>query len=167
MGLLAGDLMTRKVFTLTPTMRLVEMDTVLVKHGVSGAPVAERGRLVGVASQADVLRAIWEGRRVNIDHGGFYASLFPIPIAASDLVERDGPDLGRTLLERTVADVMTRDPLVAHPEDPIEQVAERMVRDQIHRLPIVESDGSDELVGLITTLDLARAISLHGLANAF
>ena len=50
MGITAADLMTRKVITLIPEMTLNEMDTVLMKRGVSGAPVVEHGRLVGVVS---------------------------------------------------------------------------------------------------------------------
>lgn len=58
MGILAADLMTRRVIILTPEMTLNEMDSVLVRSGVSGAPVVEHGRLVGVASQADVVRTL-------------------------------------------------------------------------------------------------------------
>ena len=49
-------------------------------------------------------------------------------------------------------------------DDPIEKVAERMVRDQIHRLPVTDL-ASGELVGIITTLDLARAITSLGLRD--
>jgi predicted transcriptional regulator len=41
MGIIAADLMTSRLITLTPEMTLAEMDTVLVKRGVSGAPVVE------------------------------------------------------------------------------------------------------------------------------
>ena len=41
MGITVADLMTRKLVTLSPEMSLKDMDAVLLKHGVSGAPVVE------------------------------------------------------------------------------------------------------------------------------
>ena len=164
MGITAADLMTRRLVTLTPEMTLHEMDTVLMKRGVSGAPVVDRGRLVGVASQADVIRTLWEGQHEAFSLPSYYSSPFPIPITALQFIAKDAPQIGDQLVEHRVRDVMTRDPLVAHPEDPIEEVADRLVRDQIHRLPVTEA-GSGELVGIISTLDLVRAITTYGLVS--
>lgn len=166
MGITAADLMTKKVITLTPDMNLVEMDTVLLKRGVSGAPVVERRQLVGVASQVDIIRAVWEGHHEAHQHPPYYSSLYPIPLSAIEYMAKDAPQLAEQLTGKKVRDIMTTDPLVAHPDDPIEKIAERMVSDQIHRLPIIDPDSGD-LVGLISSLDLVRAISIHGLAEVF
>ena len=164
MGITASDLMTRGVITLIPEMTLNEMDTVLVKRGISGAPVIEHGRLVGVASQADVVRTLWEGQHEALRLAPYYSSPFPIPISALQYIAKDSQRIGDQLVEHKVRDVMTRDPLVAHPDDPIEDVANRLVRDQIHRLPVTEP-GTGELVGIISSLDLVRAITTYGLVS--
>jgi CBS domain-containing protein len=164
MGIIAADLMTRRLVTLTPEMTLHEMDTVLMKSGVSGAPVVDRGRLVGVASQADVIRTLWEGQHEAAQLPSYYSSPFPIPITALQFIAKDARQIGDQLVEHRVRDVMTSDPLVAHPEDPIEDIANRLIRDQIHRLPVTEA-GSGELVGIISTLDLVRAITTYGLVS--
>lgn len=164
MGITTADLMTTQVITLTPEMTLSEMDAVLLKRGVSGAPVTDAGRLVGVASQSDIIRSIWEGQHEATRLSPYYSSPFPIPISAYGYMAKDSSRVGDALVETRVLDVMTKDPLVAHPEDPIERVAQRMVDDQIHRLPVVEQ-GSHKLVGIITTLDLARAITRYGLTD--
>ncbi len=164
MGIIAADLMTTKLVTLTPDMTLHEMDSVLVKRGISGAPVVERGRLVGVASQTDIVRTLWEGQHESARLSPYYASPYPIPISALEFIAKDARQIGDQLVEHKVRDIMTRDPLVAHPEDPIAQIAERMVRDQIHRLPVTEQ-GSGELVGIISSLDLVRAITTYGLVS--
>ena len=166
MGITAADLMTKQVIKLTPDMNLVEMDTVLMKRGVSGAPVVERQRLVGVASQVDIIRAVWQGHHEAQHHPPYYSSLYPIPLSAIEYMSKDSPQLSNLLVEQKVRDIMTTDPLVAHPDDPIESIAERMVADQIHRLPITDPDTGD-LVGIISSLDLVRAISIHGLAEVF
>ena len=164
MGIVTADLMTTQVITLTPEMTLSEMDTVLVKRGVSGAPVVDRKRLVGVASQADIIRTLWEGQHEASKLPSYYASPFPVPLSALQYLAKDARQIGDTLVEHKVKDVMTTEPLVAHPEDPVEQVADRMIRDQIHRLPVTEKDSGD-LIGIITTLDLARAIARYGLVS--
>lgn len=164
MSITTADLMTTNVITLTPEMTLSEMDTVLIKRGVSGAPVVEFRRLVGVASQADIIRALWEGQHEASHLAPYYSSPFPVPISALEYIAKDARQIGDALVEHKVRDVMTTDPLVAHPDDPIDDVAERMVRDQIHRLPVTDPDTGD-LVGIITTLDLARAITRYGLVS--
>lgn len=164
MGITAADLMTSKLVTLTPEMTLKEMDTVLVKRGVSGAPVVEMQRLVGVASQADVVRTLWEGQKEASKIAAYHSSPFPISIPALERIAKDSHQISEQMIQRKVRDIMTKDPLVVHPEDPIEHVAERLVRDQIHRLPVTEAETGD-LVGIITTLDLVRAITTYGLVS--
>ncbi len=164
MGITAADLMTRRVVTLTPEMTLNEMDTVLVKHGISGAPVVEQGMLIGVASQADVVRTLWEGQHEASKLGAFYASPFPLPITALQYIAKDSQRIGDQLIDHKVKDIMTYDPLVAHPEDSIVDVANRLIGDQIHRLPVTEV-GTGELVGIISSLDLVRAITTYGLVS--
>jgi CBS domain-containing protein len=164
MGITAADLMTTNLITLTPEMTLIEMDTVLVKRGVSGAPVVEFKRLVGVASQADVVRTLWQGQHEASQLAPYYSSPFPVPISALEYIAKDSRRIGDQLVEHHVRDIMTKDPLVAHPEDPIEEIADRMVRDQIHRIPVTEA-GSGDLVGIVTTLDLVNAITTYGLVS--
>jgi CBS domain-containing protein len=164
MGITAADLMTRRVLALTPEMTLNEMDAMLVRRGISGAPVVEQGRLVGVASQADVVRTLWEGQQEGTKPAPYYASGYSVPISALEYIAKDAPQIGDLLVEHTVGDIMTRDPLVAHPDDSIEDVANRLVSDQIHRLPVTEP-GSGELVGIISSLDLVRAITTYGLVE--
>lgn len=165
MGILAADLMTRRVIILTPEMTLNEMDSVLVKSGVSGAPVVEHGRLVGVASQADVVRTLWERQHEASKLAAYYSSPSPIPITALEYIAKDARRMGAQLIEQKVRDIMTKDPIVAHPGDPIEDVANRLIRDQIHRLPVTVV-GTGELVGIISSLDLVRAITTYELVSA-
>jgi CBS domain-containing protein len=164
LGITTADLMTTRVATLTPEMTLSEMDTLLVTRGVSGAPVVEGRKLVGVASQADIIRTLWRGQHEPSKLASYYQSPLPMPLSALEYIAKDAHRNGETLVDQFVRDVMTNDPLVAHPEDPIEGIAERMVNDQIHRLPVTDAETGD-LVGIITTLDLARAIARYGLAS--
>lgn len=156
--------MTRQVVQLAPGMTLEEMDEVLVRRGISGAPVVEDRRLVGVVSQSDVVRLIWQEQVDATRVAAYHSSPLPISIPALERIARDSRQISERLIQARVRDIMTVDPLVAHPDDPIEQVAERMVRDQIHRLPVTEPE-TRHLVGILSTLDLARAITTYGLVS--
>ena len=162
MGITAADLMTHKVVTLSPEMTLKQMDAVLLKRGVSGAPVVEMRRLVGVASQVDVMRSLYDDQVAAARISGFQSSPFPIPLPALEAITKDARQIGDHMVHRRVREIMTKDPVVVRPEESIEEVARRMCADQIHRLPVTEFE-TGELIGIITSLDLARAISTYGL----
>lgn len=55
----------------------------------------------------------------------------------------------------TAADVMTREVVSVSPETPIEEVAATMRNQHVHRVLVI--DGG-ELVGVLTTFDLLRAL---------
>jgi acetoin utilization protein AcuB len=55
---------------------------------------------------------------------------------------------------RLVADAMTRQVLTVSPADPVSHIANVMSLYKIDCLPVVEDDGSEQLVGLITSMDL-------------
>ena len=53
-----------------------------------------------------------------------------------------------------VTDVYTEKPVVATPDEPLDQALQRMAAEQVRRLPVV-SDG--ELVGMLAQADVARS----------
>lgn len=166
MGIVASDLMTTQIVSLAPDMDLLQMDTVLFKRGVSGAPVLEQRRLVGVASQYDLVRALWQGQHeLHERHVPDFASPYPLPLSAIEAMTKEATTLGDRLKALHVRDIMTRDPIIARPDDPLETITDRMVGDQIHRLPVVEAETGD-LVGVISTLDVVAAIRRYGLDTA-
>src|SRR5689334_7422998 len=50
-----SDVMTENVFTVTREMPLRVVATRLLEYGVSGMPVVEDGRVLGVVSETDIL----------------------------------------------------------------------------------------------------------------
>ena len=68
------------------------------------------------------------------------------------------------MVRRKIRDIMTRDPLTAHPENAIRKVAGQMLSGQIHRLPVTDAE-TGKLVGIITSLDLVAAIAAHELGT--
>ena len=54
----AGDVMTRRVLTVKRDTSLAEVSALLEKHRIKRVPVVEGGRIVGIISRANLLRAL-------------------------------------------------------------------------------------------------------------
>lgn len=55
------EVMTRDVITVTPQTSMLEVRDILREHRISGAPVLEHGKLVGIISIEDLIKALAEG----------------------------------------------------------------------------------------------------------
>lgn len=58
MSLAVEAFMTRRLYTVGPEDRVYDVVQQLVKRGYSGCPVVEDGRIVGVISEKDCIRAL-------------------------------------------------------------------------------------------------------------
>jgi predicted transcriptional regulator len=103
------------------------------RRHVRRLPVVTNGRLVGIVTWGD-LRAAW-------------------PSAATTLSVYEWQAL---LAQVTIAECMSRDPIVIAPDAPVLFAAQRMLAYRISGLPVVEEDGS--VVGIITESDLFRLL---------
>ena len=65
-------------------------------------------------------------------------------VTRSDLI--NNPD------EEQIAMLMSRNLIIASPDEVVEDVAERMIENDVRRVPVVNDDG--ELVGIITSFDI-------------
>jgi CBS domain-containing protein len=54
----------------------------------------------------------------------------------------------------TVATVCSENPVVVTPEDPLDEALQRMAREKVRRLPVVEDE---RLVGILAQADVSRA----------
>ena len=121
------EMMTRKVITLASDMAAVEASEVLIKNGISGAPVVdEQGRLLGLVSEFDCLRAV-----------------------AASGYEMDSHDA-----IESVGDMMSREPLTVPPEMDLFTLAHEFVTRGVRRFPVVE-DG--RVVGQVSRRDALKA----------
>ena len=54
--MIAKDIMTRDIITVSPTMKVKDLAMTLIKNQISGAPVAAKnGKILGIVSEADIL----------------------------------------------------------------------------------------------------------------
>jgi len=135
------DVMTRDVKTVTPETSLREVARILAEHRVSGIPVVEDGRVVGVVSEADILV---KERGEKPGRGGLLGLLL-----------NDGAQLEAKLQARTAGEAMTSPAVTIGPRRRVAEAAAKMIEEQVNRLPVVDDDGN--LVGIVTRADLVRA----------
>ncbi len=147
----AADLMTPSPVSIRESATVREAIELLTHRGISGAPVIdEAGRPVGVVSRADILV---HDREKGAKQGA--AAYYE----RADLTLGSGEHLGAGFhveaVDTTLArDIMTPAVFSVAPCTPAPKVVEQMLALTVHRLYVVEEDGT--LVGVITALDVLR-----------
>lgn len=174
--------MTKDVRAVTADATLQELAEFFIEENVSGAPVVDGGRLVGVVSATDLVAFDADGRGVptyealpssDLDESapepatGASGDFFTDPWDDARLPIRTrlsaGGSLWSSLQDQTVADVMTRELLTMAESSRVAAAAQAMLEAGVHRLLVMDGE---ELVGLVTTTDIVRAVAEHGLRTS-
>ena len=131
----AKDIMTTPVHTVPPDAAVESAAELMTANAVTALPVVDRGRLVGMISDSDLL---WH--RVPSD-----------PTAQA----RHYPDTDPRERPGRVFEVMSPYPLTTRPEADVAEVAEQMLDNDVRSLPVIEND---RVVGIISRRDILRAM---------
>jgi CBS domain-containing protein len=130
------DVMTTGVVTARTTMSYKQVARLMTEHKVNALPVvSDSGRVLGMVSEADVLRK--EERKFRRLVAGWPGS------TRRELAKARA---------RTVADLMTSPAVTIHPDAPIGAAARVMNSHHIRRLPVLDASGS--LIGIVSRRDL-------------
>jgi len=129
-GLLAKDIMTSPVVTLNVKTRVADALALMARKKIKRLPVVDDdGRMMGIVSRIDVLRAI-------------------IRAAA---VTRTLPELPQGLLQ-TAKDVMYREVPVVAPDTPLPEVLEAIVATPLRRVVVI--DAKRKVLGIVLDRDM-------------
>jgi CBS domain-containing protein len=153
--MLVADLMTDSVVTASPTMSLKEVDELFTCNGISGAPVLDEGVLVGVISQSDVVRVLYDQQVAVSEVSQYLLSPFPIPLPALSEIARERATIADRMVEMEVAEAMTAVPVTVDPSDDVSVAARAMRDERVHRVLVTHDE---ELVGILSSLDLAALL---------
>lgn len=126
---LVRDVMQEKVVTVSAGDRLSTVEDIMTLGGVRHMPVVRGGKLVGVLSERDLLRASLSSLAHRVDERRAFL---------------DGIDISR---------VMSAPPITVGPGASVMEAAGIMADEKIGCLPVVEDE---ELIGLVTETDLLR-----------
>ena len=126
--LTARDVMTTSLITLRPEQPVHDAIKLLLKHGISGAPVVTTdGRLIGILSELDCLRML----------------------SSDEFLGDEQEEGGR------VEHFMTGNPRTIEPDLGVYRIAHLFLNGEVRRLPVVENG---RLVGQVSRRDVLRAI---------
>ena len=179
------DIMTREVLTVSPETSVRDAMALFATRHISGAPVLTNGALIGVVSLTDLaeLAASEPGvpterlDMLDIDDSvdlditpdldqtpaAYFADYWDD--AGAEVSERiresEGPEWD-SLAEHTVSEAMNRAVYALGSDSSVERCAEFMKQKAIHRVLVVD-DGT--LVGLVSTMDITRAVAEHKLTS--
>jgi CBS domain-containing protein len=148
--LVAKDVMQSAVVCIGKKDSLAEVGERMVSARVTGMPVVEEGRLVGIITRSDFVRIPVLMRTMDDyveDH------LQENSLQQQPRTEFDG--FSARLPNLTVADVMTTEVITCLPDTPVEEIGNKMVRHHIHRVVVVDKD---KPVGIIGSLDLVKLL---------
>ena len=178
------NIMTGDVLTLSPATTLREAAELLAAHHVGGAPVVAGHKVVGVVSLTDIADfeadapAVPSERTDQVEWGDFteqprdYESeAEPAGTFFTELWSDAGAELHtrfdavRTsdsdlLGEHTVDEVMSRSVQSMSPDAEVEAAAYQMQERGIHRVLVMDKG---KLLGIVTTMDIAKAVAEHKL----
>jgi CBS-domain-containing membrane protein len=136
------DIMTSEVLTVTEDAGLKEAARRMLQAGVSGLPVVDdRGIVIGIITEADFVEA--EAAR---SWGRQRRRLLGAVVGEH-----------RPALAKTVAEVMTRRPIVIDQDSDVTEAARKMAEHGVKRLPVVTPDG--RLVGIVSRSDIVMAFA--------
>lgn len=161
MELRARDAMQSKVRTVHPQTSLRDLEDAFFQARVSGFPVVDDGRLVGIVSRSDVVRRLDVEQSMAETLSDYYRDAGAMEERSAPSLDEIGAGYGGRLERLRVKDVMAHVPISVSPDAPLLEVARTLVEHRIHRVPVV--DGG-RLAGIVTTLDLARLVAEGRLA---
>jgi len=142
----AEDVMVSTVITVGVNASIGEVAAILLNNHISAAPVVdEKGELVGIVSEGDLMRRPEIGTTKR--HSWWLELISNKWASATEYIKSHS---------RKVADVMTRDLITAKPDTPLGDIAGLLERNQIKRVPIVERG---KLVGIVSRANILQALS--------
>jgi CBS domain-containing protein len=161
-GMVAKDVMTQALVCARPEQPLAELELLLIEHRISGAPVVEQGRLVGVISRSDIARV--EVLVESLD--GLVSDQMRWDAQADGFQHPPKPayhGFRRRLENLAVKDAMHDQVVTCRPDASVVEIAAEMVRHHIHRVIVVEGDRP---VGIVSSLDIVKLVAAQPRQNA-
>jgi len=128
------EIMNRSVTTCHPDEPVSVIINKFNLFNISGMPVAEKKRLVGIITYRDIY------------------SFLPPP---EEMCQED-PEERKEKFATPVRKIMTTDVVTCSPATPVDEAARLMVEYRVNRLPVVDRD---RIVGIVTRWDIIKALA--------
>lgn len=146
--MLAGDIMTREVLTVSPVMTIPKVAQFFIDNNISGAPVVdEKGSMAGIITEDDL---IFQDKKV---HMPTVVNILGAVIYLESFKHFD--EELKKIIGTFVRDVMTKDVVTVTEQTDISEIAAMMTEKGINLFPVMR-DGN--IVGIVGKYDLVKAM---------
>ena len=144
--MIAADIMVREVVTIDPDESVARAAALMTANDVSALPVISAdGRLVGIISEADLLRRKEIATATN--RPSWVETITPAATVAAEFVKSHG---------KRVADLMSKDVISVGETASLNDIVALLERNRIKRVPVVRGD---QLVGIVSRGNLIQALA--------
>ncbi len=142
----ARDIMTSPVITGAPGTTVLDIVNLMLRHHISAVPIVNKDdRLVGLVSEGDLIRRSELGAS---EYSSWWLAAIGAKVRlAEDFVRTHGTE---------ASEVMTRDLVTVADDTPVGEIAVKLERHKIKRVPVM-ADG--KLVGIVSRANLLQALA--------
>ncbi len=144
--LVVRELMSASVITVPPTTTVGQVLDLMFEKKILALPVVQDEQCIGIVTSTDLvvlLRSTDEILRSDYPH-------YDDCLWAVDLVQKK-------LDQDPVREIMSEVVMTTTPETTVAEVAEKMLEESVHHVPVVDDDG--KLVGFLSSFDFLRGWS--------
>lgn len=149
------EAMNKNLITCKPGDNIGTLVELFKKNHISGMPVVENDKVVGMVSETDLLK-LFKAPEVSTDM--FLPSPFEIieiPIRSVIRFEEFKKALGDIHI-KPVRDIMKKKIYSTSPDSTLEDASNIMVKQKVNRLPVIENG---KLVGILARSDIISGLS--------
>jgi acetoin utilization protein AcuB len=127
------DVMTKNPFTVDSETLVLDAQKIMHENNIRRLPVVDKGKLVGIVTQHDLLQAA------------------PSPATSLSIYE-----LNYLLSKMKVKELMTKNPVTVSPDTPFEEALRLGQEKKIGSFPVMDNG---KLVGITTESDIVRVLA--------
>lgn len=146
--MLAKEVMTKDVITVTEDSRIEEVAKIFVDKNISGVPVVDKdGKLKGVLSEGDL---VYQQKPINPP---LFINLF------DGIIQVDRKEFWEEVSKvaaSKASELMTKPAISAHEDTSVEELAKLIINKKVNRVPIVDNDG--RVVGIVSRHDIVKSM---------
>ena len=146
--LAVANIMTSDVVSVGPSSTVADVARLMVEHAVSGIPVVDGGRIVGIVTERDMV-----AQEMEMDapaYGTFLDAVFKFPWDKSE-------EELRLILATTAGELMSSDVVTVSPTTTVREAAGLMYKRRLNPLPVTDDRG--HLVGIVSRSDIIRLLT--------
>jgi CBS domain-containing protein len=143
----AIDVMTSPVISVSPETPVREIAALLFERRISGLPVLENGRLVGMVSEADLLHRHEIGTDCIGRNGSWWLRLFSQDHSIEDYIKSHAAK---------ARDIMSRDVVAVAEGTPLADIATLFETRGFKRVPVLRAG---KLVGIVSRANLVQSLA--------